>query len=351
MNFIERAKSVHGDKYDYSLVEYKNSKTKVKIKCPVHGWFEQTPEHHLHTKGCSKCGRGVLTTEQFIEKAKLIHGDEYDYSLVDYKDNETKVKIKCEEHGVFEQRPSDHLAGCGCSKCANNAVSTTEEFIEKAKLVHKDDDYDYSFVEYKNKRTKVKIKCKEHGIFEQTPNNHLLGYGCAECANNIKYTTEQFIEKAKLVHGNKYDYSLVVYENSKSKVKIKCEKHGVFEQFASSHMSGVGCPGCHSSHGETKIANYLQKNNIIFETQKTYQDLKDKECLSYDFYLPDKNLLIEFNGEQHYNSKAFNKTYKEFLVQKHHDWLKRKYAEDNKINLLVIPYWEFDNIEENLNEL
>jgi len=115
--FIEMAKSIHGDRYDYSLVEYKNNKTKVKIICPVHGVFEQKPIHHLRGHGCHECGDKRLTTKQFIEKVKSIHKDKYDYSLVEYKNNKTKVKIICPVHGPFEQRPNDHLRGRGCFKC------------------------------------------------------------------------------------------------------------------------------------------------------------------------------------------------------------------------------------------
>jgi len=118
--FIEKAKAIHSDKYDYSLVEYKNNRTKVKIICHEHGIFEQRSDSHLRGQGCSKCkggGKKKLTTEEFIKKAKNIHGDKYDYSLVEYKNNKTKVKIICPIHDVFEQRPGSHLKGCDCPKC------------------------------------------------------------------------------------------------------------------------------------------------------------------------------------------------------------------------------------------
>jgi hypothetical protein len=156
------------------------------------------------------------TNEEFIKEAKLVHGDKYDYSLVKYKNNYTKVKIICKEHGIFEQEPCSHLNGCGCISCVCHKKSTTEEFVIKAKLVH-GDRYDYFMVEYVKSSMKIKIICKEHGIFEQTPNSHLNGQGCPSCVGLKKSTTEEFIIKAILIHGDKYDYSLTIYESNKKK--------------------------------------------------------------------------------------------------------------------------------------
>ena len=209
--FVKRAIEIHGDKYDYSKVEYKDNKTKVCIVCPDHRKFYQTPSDHLRGKGCSKCGGNIrLTAEKFIEKAREVHGNKYDYSRVDYKDNKTKVCIICLDHREFYQRPGDHLKGNGCPKCSGKAKLTTEEFVLRAKVVH-GDKYNYSKVKYKNNSTKVCITCKEdgHGEFYQTPDCHLRGNGCPKCSNNVKLTTKKFIERAKEVHGDKYDYSKV----------------------------------------------------------------------------------------------------------------------------------------------
>jgi len=186
--FIEKAINVHGDTYNYSLVYYKNNATKVKIICPIHGTFEQIPNSHLKGQGCKKCAiiknndKQRSTKGEFIKKAISVHGDKYDYSLVDYVNIRTKVKIICPEHGIFEQQPHSHLKCSGCSKCAIIKIrSTTQQFIEKAIGIH-NNKYDYSLVDYKNTRTKVKIICPVHGIFEQTPHNHLSGQGCNKCA-------------------------------------------------------------------------------------------------------------------------------------------------------------------------
>ena len=360
-DFIQRAKAIHGDKYDYSLVDYKNNQTKVKIICPIHGIFEQNAYYHINGGGCPECSRKKIkkeasNKEEFIKKIKEIHGDKYDYSLVEYKNSRTKVKIICPIHGIFEQTPNNHLLGAGCPDCSGRKRLTTEEFAQRARAIH-GDKYDYSLVDYKNNKTKVKIICPVHGIFEQTPLCHLSGNNCPQCSsleNGKKqtFTNIEFIEKAKEIHGDKYDYSLVDYKNAHSKVSIICKKHGIFEQIAYRHLDGGGCPSCSNiSNGEEIINNYLVENNITFEIQKKFDGLVDKSYLTYDFYIPSKNLLIEFNGKQHYCwQKHLQPSYHDFLIQKHHDWLKRKYAQKHNINLLSIPFKEIKNLKNILKE-
>ena len=272
--FIAKAKAVHGDMYDYSLVDYKGNKTKIKIICPIHGVFEQTPNSHLMGRGCPHCfGKHKRTNETFIEAARKVHGDKYDYSLVDYKSNKTKVKIICPEHGVFEQTPNSHLHGGGCPYCAGNVKYTKETFIEAARKVH-GDKYDYSLVDYKGNKTKVKIICPIHGVFEQIPFNHLRGTGCPYCAGHAPYTTQTFIEAAKKVHGNKYSYDLVNYINATTKIKIICPEHGVFEQLPSEHLHGKGCRKCSGSEKYT---------NESFEeaARKVHGDKYDYSLVDY----------------------------------------------------------------------
>lgn len=198
--FINASRQVHGDKYDYSLVEYRNNKTPVTIICPVHGPFRKIPSDHLHGGGCRQCGRVASstkqrkTTDQFLAEAYLVHGARYDYSEVQYLGNKVKVQIICPIHGVFEQTPGNHLAGKGCWKCAKEALSdslrkTSEQFLAEAKRVH-GDKYDYRKVVYQQARSKVEIVCPLHGPFWQTPDAHLRGAGCKQCANDL--TAERF---------------------------------------------------------------------------------------------------------------------------------------------------------------
>ena len=186
--FIDRACAVHGDKYGYAFSVYRSTNEKVFIHCHDHGIFEQSPNNHLKGNGCPSCaGVKKHTNESFIEKAKAVHGHKYDYSLVEYNSTHSKVTIICKEHSVFEQSPANHLGGKGCPKCKGIAASkaqrsTTEEFIEKARKLH-GDGCDYSMVDYVNAATKVKVVCPEHGVFFQTPTSHLQGSGCPGCAD------------------------------------------------------------------------------------------------------------------------------------------------------------------------
>ena len=182
--FIKESRTVHGDKYDYSKVEYYNIDKKVCIICPEHGEFWQTPYHHLNGCGCPKCVGQGKTTEDVVEEFKKIHGDKYDYSKAEYTNSLKKVCIICPEHGEFWQSPTNHLNGCGCPKCSNVKHKTTNEFIKESRTVH-GDKYDYSKVEYVNAHTKVCIICPEHGEFWQTPNKHLLGHKCPKCSESI----------------------------------------------------------------------------------------------------------------------------------------------------------------------
>ena len=205
-----------------------------------------------------------LKTEKFIQRAIKVHGDKYDYSLVDYIRSDNKIKIICKEHGIFEQIPNDHITGHGCKqcaikKCSSQNSSNTLEFIEETIKLH-GDRYDYSLVEYTNSQNKVKIICKEHGIFEQIPARHLSKSGCPTCNGNKKMDTETFIKKSFSIHGDKYDYTLVEYTNCINKVGIICKEHGVFYQSPHKHLLKQGCPTC-----STKlIGNRLRSNNDEF---------------------------------------------------------------------------------------
>jgi hypothetical protein len=242
--FIKRARAVHGDRYGYEEVVYVNSVTKIRIACPKHGVFEQAASSHLNGRGCAKCaGKHSPTTEEFIAKARAVHGGRYGYEGVVYVGAMGKIRITCPEHGVFEQAAGAHLSGSGCQRCAGRHQHSTEEFIAKAKKVH-GDRYGYEEVVYVTMKDKVRITCPEHGVFEPTAGNFLRGSGCPTCAGRNKSTAEEFIVKAREVHGDRYNYDEVVYVNAHAKVRIICPEHGVFEQKPNSHLSGSGCAKC-----------------------------------------------------------------------------------------------------------
>lgn len=303
-----------------------------------------------------------LTKEEFIAKAREVHGDRYDYSLVEYINNHTKVKIICSEHGIFEQNPGHHLLGYNCPKCKSQknrerCIMGINLFIDKANVVH-NNKYNYSKVEYINSQTKICIICPIHGEFWQQPDSHLQGHGCPYCnfdkiSGANRSDTDSFIAKAKEKHGDRYDYSLVNYVNSHKKIRIICKRHGVFIQTPTNHLCGCGCPKCKESHGEIAIKEYL-KNKMIEHYCQYKINLSPKmfarNNLKIDFYLPKYNAFIEFNGEQHYKfKKMFHKNDEGFNKQVERDKRLKQYCKENKINLIVIKYNQIDKIEEILN--
>jgi hypothetical protein len=291
-------------------------------------------------------------TEIFIEKAKLIHGNKYDYSLVNYAKCEIKIDIICKIHGIFKQSPNGHLNGNGCMKCSGKKQLNNVEFIEKSHKIH-GYLYNYDKVIYKNRYTNVIITCKEHGEFLQKPNSHFLGYGCSKCSGKIQSNTEEFIEKSKLIHNNIYNYKKTIYIDSMKKVIIICNEHGEFSQTPNSHLSGRGCKKCNSSKGEIKIENILKENNVKYIPQYSFQDLYYKQILYFDFAIFINNkikFLIEFNGEQHYKFNNFmHKTKENFEICKYRDQLKVYYCKYNNIPLFTIKY--NDNLNDKMNEI
>ena len=182
--------------------------------------------------------------------------------------------------------------------------------------------------------------CKKHGIFNQQPNNHLSGQGCVLCRNeNITLTLEEFIEKSQLVHGDRYDYSSTEYINNITKVKIICKKHGTFNQVPYNHYSNSqGCPKCRLSKGELMIERYLIENNISYESQKRFSGCVNKKTLPFDFYLPDLNMCIEFDGKQHFESVGFWGGDDGLKYRQFNDSIKTGYCDDNDIRLVRISY-------------
>ena len=256
-----------------------------------------------------------LTLGEFIIRAKKSHGDKYDYSKVEYVNNNTKVEIICPEHGSFWQRANYHMRGKGCQKCGLKKLYalkySTDEFITKAKKIH-GDKYDYSKTEYVSIRTKVEIICPEHGSFWQRASSHIDGNGCQRCGfkkgvslRYEKYNTDYFINHAKKIHGDKYNYSKTEYVNAVTKVEIICPEHGSFWQRASSHINGSGCPRCYSkvSKSELEICEFLKENNIEY----IQSDRKIIKPYEIDIVIPKYNLAIEYNGVYWHSEQILKK--------------------------------------------
>ena len=291
-----------------------------------------------------------INNDIFINRSNIIHNNRYDYSLVDYKKSVIKEKIICPEHGIFLQSPNVHLSGHGCPLCGqikvdNSKRCSLEDFIKRSNVIH-NNKYDYSKVEYKNTNTKVKIICKIHGEFEQKPYHHLNGTMCPYC-RGVKTNKNIFVEKSNVIHDNKYDYSLVDYKNCNTNVIIQCPIHKEFNQTPTKHLAGHGCPICNESKGEINIRKYLNKNKIKYVSQYRFDGCKDKNELIFDFYLPDFNICIEFDGEQHYNPLKFFGGDIGLIDNIKKDNIKNDYCHENSIKLFRIKY--DDNIEESMD--
>ena len=274
LEFLQKLKDsgYWNDDYDYSEVEYINAKK------PVILFNKLTETHHnvnpftlLHRNSKCVIQNAIDKTDFFIKSSKLIHGDIYDYSITKYVPGK-KVKIGCAKHGVFEQAPSKHLNGSGCNSCGNESIgkklrTTVDEIIQKFKIIH-GNKYDYSLVNYSNSKENISIICKIHGVFEQSPGSHLSGSGCPTCAGK-NITLKDTLEAFRETHGDKYDYQLVEYKNTTKPIKIICPEHGIFTQTPIAHKRGSGCPRC--------------SNNIQFTTEEVISQFKEIHGSKYDY--------------------------------------------------------------------
>jgi len=292
-----------------------------------------------------------LTSEEFISICKSKHGDKYDYSVMEYKNSSNKIKIICPKHGVFEQLASNHRQGKGCLTCGvisrkQKQSSTTIKFINKANKTH-GYKYDYSLVKYKNNSTKVNIICSEHGVFNVTPNSHISKRsGCMACyINKMRLGLDEFVRLSSLVHDNKYQYHLVNYLNSRTKVKIICPKHGEFTQSPHSHLKGHGCSSCNTSKGELIIKKFLDENGVKYIRQYKFSDCKNKKPLSFDFFLPHFNTCVEYDGIQHFKPYGWDKSGSRFKSTQKNDGIKNEYCLKNGIKLVRIKYNDKINLK------
>lgn len=333
--FIEKSRKRHGDKYDYSKVQYVDSLTKVCIVCPEHGEFWQTPQGHVRGYECPECAKKRQgkrsNVDEFIAKAKEVHGEKYDYSKVNYVNAMTKVTIICPTHGEFEMIPMNHIMGQGCPKCHGRGL-TQEEVIERFKEVH-GDKYDYSQVVFTKMHEKVKIICPKHGEFYQTPAKHYSHkQGCPKCGKesmSLKRAkpVEDFVKVANELYNGKYDYSQVEYKNSHERIKIICPQHGEFWQLPYDHLHGHSCPHCGVviSKGEDEVYEYvcslLGKDNVI-RSERTI--LKPYEI---DIYVPSLHIGIEYNGIRWHSS---------LFREKNYHLNKLKLANSNGVELIQI---------------
>lgn len=341
--FLDRAREKHGYKYEYlNLKEKILSSDNVEIMYKGELYTQKVVKHILLGR-CPEKNTPSKTTDSFIDEARLIWKDKYDYSQIVYKGALKKVKI-IYKGIIFEQVAVSHLQGQACERMLNQ-----ENFLLKAKEKH-GDRYDYSLVRFKSGNSVVLIGY--NGIYyTQKPYHHLSGSRPENLKLAVRKTTKTFINEGQRVHDFKYSYDKVEYIKNQIKVIIICPIHGDFSQNPLSHIQGSGCPNCGESQGEKAISKFLDKNNISYYRQHKFNDCKNVFELPFDFYIPSKRLLIEFDGKQHYEPIEHFGGIDTFRKLKINDKIKNDYCEDNYIELVRIKYDQIDNIEPYLKEV
>lgn len=358
--FLENVKKVHGTKYDYSKVKYVNSQSKIEIICPIHGAFTMKANSHKNGQGCPICGRIkandniAINYSEFLQRAIKTHGSRYLYDEQSYKNFTSVMKIKCFEHGWFNQKPHSHISmKAGCSKCGviKSAKSSEKGWsivLNMFREVH-EDRYSYDDSSYIDVSTKMRIKCKIHGWFLQKPYQHYAGSGCTKCATTEvhekqKIDFHEFKDRARLKHGAKYKYFENDYVDIFTRTKISCARHGLYYQLPRDHYRGSGCPKCQSSRGENVIRIILESLGLEFEEQKTFKNLKYRAKLKCDFYIPSLNTVVEYNGLQHYEPISIFGGVIGLQETQKRDVIKYNYLMKNHIKLIVVRY-DTDDID------
>lgn len=339
--FVSDAQKTHGTRYGYANAFYLGANKKLEIVCNAHGVFWQTASSHLRGAGCPKCKTVTLrkafkkTTAQFIQEARSVHGDRYDYSQADYTSAKTKITIICKAHGAFEQDAGTHLQGFNCPECGNEArrrgrLLNANDVVRRANEIHSDK-YEYPLENYADTLRKSTIICPEHGEFRMPFATHLQGQGCPKCGTESRglkrrLHPDEFVTRAKSEHRGKYDYSKTRYETAKGKVEIVCPAHGSFWQEADSHLHGAGCPNCGTliSKGEREVFEFIRDHCTSDAEQQFKINTKS-------FDIRADNILIEYHGLYWHSNR--NRTEQE--AKRLHE-ARRELAEDHGLRYIAI---------------
>jgi len=351
--FLKRAKEKHGDKFSYNFItKYISGKQKVKFVCVNHGEFWTSFAGHIRASGggCPLCRyiiSGVnqrITFKEFVKRSNEIHGGWFEYDPSTYKQTANKTKIICPEHGEFHQTPPNHLKSTKpCPKCRGIFVTDFESFLNKAREIH-GDEYEYIESSYTSSQGKISFTCKKHGLQNIWLQGHISGgKGCPECSlerrtiNQTK-TFDDFLLDAMRVHKSKYEYVESTYSSALKKMEIICEIHGSFLQSPDNHLHGKGCRKCKTSHGENYIKEILEENDIEFIFDWSDHDCIVKRPLKFDFFIPELNIIIEYDGIQHFEPSDFFGGEKAFKKLQKYDRLKNKWADKNGFKLVRVKY-------------
>ena len=377
-DFIDRSRKKHGNKFDYSRVEYTGRYNKVPIRCPIHGWFEQKPREHYESKyGCRDCSIDARTSSRtfsqshVIELFKEVHGDRYDYSLVDYKNMLSPVTIKCNIHGPFQMNPSKHIYHKQqCRECAyieriDSRKVSFQEFLSRVKSVH-GDKYDYSAIVWDNNintaHDNISIKCNDcENIFPQTPQAHMSGSGCGVCTlgrlhpdgrNSMANTDEELSAEFDLQKNHPLTPNDIVAGTNK-KLWWNCTTVSRTPCGHSWPTSGsarlrTGCPKC-KKKTQGKVYDFVKEllpqfDDIYFDYKHPkLRFIKTNKKMELDIWIPDISIAIEYQGEQHYMPKTHWGGEKEFKKILNRDAQKKEACEIEGITLIEVPYtWSGD---------
>ena len=325
-DFIERAIKAHGTYYNLNQAHYITQYDHVTIECPNHGKFSVMPYNFWRGGGCPECSKIKAGQDRrkkpndFLAECKKVHGNQYDLSGVNYVTAKHHIKPSCHKHGTFSILPNNFLRGTGCPQChlersikTLNLSAKIADIVSRFKDVH-GSEYNYSEVKYKRIDKPVTIICQTHGRFEQKPSTHLDGKGCPECGKLGRAKAQlllpsDVIQRFRHLHGSRFDYSNFEYKSFRSKSEIICLEHGPFLMDAQAHLEGKGCPVCSESKGERFIEQWLKEKKITFIRE--YSVLLNptdplRKRVRFDFFIPDRELLIEFDGEHHFRTVRFN---------------------------------------------
>lgn len=349
--FLKKVKESNKNDIDYSEFVYDGNNKHGICKCNIcgHVW-KSIPMSLFNGHGCPKCAieykARLLSRNQdeLIKKYKEVHGNTYDYSLVKYVNDKTPIDIICKTHGVFKQRPYNHLKGAGCPKCAKSGVKLTqEEFLSR--MSEKFPTIDFSNFKYVNCSTPGKCKCNVCGHEWEANYMSLIHsrVGCPKCAlksrtDKRKSTLEDFLKKYNERFPNrKYDFSKSVYINALTYMDVICPKHGIFKSRPNDLLNGHGCPKCNTSMLETDIENILKDKNIKYIDRKSHDWFLNKKTnhpLTLDFYLPEKKIAIECQGRQHFEPVTDFGGDEEFEKIKSRDTLKKELCKEHGVKLI-----------------
>ena len=360
--FLKRVKGATTKNLDFSKSIYNGQRETVKVICKIHGEFEAWPHNLFAGQSCPSCA-SIETGKKhrvdpivITERLNSHFGSKYEIDQNSIKMVTKKIKLKCEKHGWFDGLLSNLLQSSGCPICTSQRVAkirnkkntlTKGQIIKRFKLVH-GDRYDYSSIEPNGTISVVKIKCEKHGVFEQKVSTHFSGKGCPDCgleqkAVNATLGQGEIYQRLIDLNGKIFVYPPNCGLSLLNPMPIICREHGLFYQPLRIHLKGNGCSECSQSLGAKRVSNWLREHGIEYQVEFNIPAGKKGQPLRADFFLPDYDLFIEYDGEQHFRPVSLYSTNEEtalevFNQQKERDKAKDDWIRQNGFDLLRIRF-------------